>query len=830
MPNDAFGRVPLGAVEADEVLHAFRRALEARGIVVPGALIADGLLHRCDAAGKNGKGDAAYLLHLDGTPAGGFINWRDGRDWESWCFRSPTSLSQSEQRALRQRFEDAARERAAASAERHRQVADRAGRIWSSARPADDLHAYLVSKGVRSHGLRVYKGAIVIPVIDPAGAMSSLQFIGTSGSKRFLKGGRVEGGSFLVGSVSDPLCIAEGYATAASIHETTGFGVVVAFHAGNLIMVASDVRRRYPAAKLIVCADDDGATEGNPGLTAATSAARAIRGHLAMPASEIDANGTSIDFNDVQRIHGSAAVRARIEEARAPAPERAKEINPPAGSLTVTTTLWRDPEPLTDQHTAFPYPVDALPTLLREAVLEVHEFVQAPQALVAASALASLSLAAQGLVNVRRDAQLVGPVSVYLLSVADSGERKSTCDAIFARPLREWELERREAMAGEVTAAEAAMAAFEAKKAGLLDAIKVQRRKGKDAEEAEQQLRALIADAPRPVLRPRLLYSDATPEALAFSLGNGWPSGAVLSAEAGAVFGSHGMGQDTILRNLALLNVLWDGGSMAIDRRSKPSFQLRGRRLTFGLMVQPEALRGFLERAGTLPRGTGFLARFLVAWPASTQGSRHYKEAPAVLPAVERFSRRIHALLDEPLVTDEEGALAPHIIDLNPAAQTQWISIHDCIEDELSSTGEFRDIRDVASKAGENVARLAALFHVLQHGPTGAINAQCVTDATAIVTWHLGESRRLLAAIENSPALAAAVRLDEWLCREARGSEATSIPTRRIFQFGPRCTRDSAIFKASIALLAERGRARIEIDGRKRYVAVNPALLDDDGE
>jgi putative DNA primase/helicase len=73
----------------------------------------------------------------------------------------------------------------------------------------------------------------------------------------------------------------------------------------------------------------------------------------------------------------------------------------------------------------------------------------------------------------------------------------------------------------------------------------------------------------------------------------------VRSAEAGAVFGAHGMGYETIMRNLALLNMLWDGGGIAIDRRSKPSFRLRDRRLTFGLMVQPEVLRGFLERAGT---------------------------------------------------------------------------------------------------------------------------------------------------------------------------------------------------------------------------------------
>lgn len=828
MPNDASVYCQWNTAPSAQAVHAFRCALETRGIIAPDALIADGQLHRCDASGKRGKGDAAYILHLEGLPAGGFINWRDGRAWENWRFDDGRSLSADEQHALRRRFEEAARQRAAASAERQRQSADRAGRIWNNAPPASEQHSYLVSKGVRSHGLRTYKGALVLPVFDPTELISSLQFIGASGGKRFLKGGRVDGGSFVVGSLSDPLCIAEGYATAASIHEATGLGVVVAFHAGNLMTVATEVRRRYPKSRLIVCADDDRATDGNPGLTAANAAARAISGHLAVPGSDIHRHGESTDFNDVQRRHGSAAVRARIEDARAPDLECGTEIRAPAPSVAVTTPLWRDPEPLTDQHTAFTYPVDALPPLLRDAVREVHAFVQAPQALVAASALAALSVAAQGLVNVRRDAQLVGPVSVYLLSVADSGERKSTCDAIFSRPLRDWELERRDAMASEVAAAEAATAAFEAKKAGLLDGIKVQRRKGKDAEEAEQQLRTLVAQAPRPALLPRLLYSDATPEALAFSLANGWPSAAVLSAEAGAVFGSHGMGQDTILRNLALLNVLWDGGSIAIDRRSKPSFQLRGRRLTFGLMVQPEALRGFLERAGTLPRGTGFLARFMVAWPESTQGLRHYKAAPSVLPAVERFSRRIRALLDEPLLTDEQGSLAPRIVELTPAAQAEWICLHDCIEEELTAEGEFRDIRDVASKAAENVARLAALFHVLEHGLVGPVDTRSIAAASAIVTWHLGEARRLLSALETSPVFAAAVRLDEWLRQEAQSSQATRIATRRIFQFGPRSARDSTVFKASIALLAERARARIEIDGRRRYVSINPALLDDD--
>lgn len=263
-----------------------------------------------------------------------------------------------------------------------------------------------------------------------------------------------------------------------------------------------------------------------------------------------------------------------------------------------------------------------------------------------------------------------------------------------------------------------------------------------------------------------------------------------------------------------------------IDRRSKPSFQLRGRRLTFGLMVQPDALRSFLERAGTLPRGTGFLARFLIAWLESTQGSRRYRPAPSALPSVERFARRIRELLDEPLTTDESGCLCPSVLDLSAAAHTEWISIHDCVEDELSAHGEFRDIRDVAAKAAENIARLAALFHVLERGPTGPIGVGAVAAATAIITWHLGEARRLLGKLESPPALAAAVRLDEWLCREARAAKTDRIPTRRIFQYGPKCARDSQAFKAIVAVLTERGRARLVTEGRRRYVAINPTLLD----
>ncbi|MFA5810257.1 MAG: hypothetical protein WC935_07995, partial [Thermoleophilia bacterium] len=97
------GRPSLTPVLATaEVIDRFRAALAARDIVPPETVIADGSIHRCDVAGKNGKDDAAYLLHLDGIPAGGLENWSDGKGWESWQFdigRAPTPAERATLRA-----------------------------------------------------------------------------------------------------------------------------------------------------------------------------------------------------------------------------------------------------------------------------------------------------------------------------------------------------------------------------------------------------------------------------------------------------------------------------------------------------------------------------------------------------------------------------------------------------------------------------------------------------------------------------------------------------------------------------------------------------------
>lgn len=810
-----------------EVLDQFRAALIARDIVPPDTIIADGRLHRCNAAGARRAGDAAYLLHLDGLPAGGMENWRDGRGWQAWRVDLGRPLSAAERNAIQARAQAAGAQRREEAARCHASARERAIRIWSRAQPAPADHPYLEGKGVAAHGLRVYQGALVVPVRDAAGDLHGLQFIGASGTKRFLKDTAVQGHYFQIGEAGaaseelEIVCVAEGFATGASIHEATRHPVAVAFHAGNLAAVAKAIRDKHPDADIVVCADDDRETPGNPGLALARQAAAAVGGRLAIPDFGPKRPVGASDFNDLHRHRGLSAVLTAVRAATVASAHGGEGEDP----TVAPESEWPEPEPLTEPLDPLPYPVDALPPMLRDAVREAQAFVQAPMALVACSALAVLSVAGQGLVNVRRDRHLVGPVSLYLLAIADSGERKTTCDGIFSPALRKWESGQLAQMASVLASHEAALAAFEAKKAGVLDAIKTKRRRSQDTAREEGELDALAREAPQQIVVPRLLYADATPEALAHALATGWPTAAVLSAEAGAVLGSHGMGQDTILRYLALLNVMWEGGEFLVDRRSKPSFQLRHRRLTFGLMAQPDAMRGFMDRAGSLPRGTGFIARFLIAWPASTQGTRAYRPAPAAMPCVERFGRRITELLDTPLCTDAHGGLTPIVIDLSPAAHAAWVRLHDRIEEGLVAGGAYQAVRDVAAKAAENVARLAALFHVLEHGPIGTIGVDHILGAEEVVCWHLHEARRLLAELGTPPALAAAIRLDNWLRNEARTTGDPQIPTTRIYQYGPACVRDSRDLKAALATLTERGRARLETQGRRRYVVVNPALL-----
>jgi len=190
------------------------------------------------------------------------------------------------------------------------EAAKQSKELWKRVTPAHPGHAYLMKKKISPYGLRQYKNSLIVPVMNNDGEIISLQFICPEGSKRFKSGGQLKGGRFIIGDPdsSQFLLFAEGYATAATLYQATSFAVVVCFNAGNIMTVASDMRQTYRRHKLILCADNDQYTEGNPGLSKAQEAAALCRGIVITPTGLTQ--GT--DFNDMAMESGLASVTALV--------------------------------------------------------------------------------------------------------------------------------------------------------------------------------------------------------------------------------------------------------------------------------------------------------------------------------------------------------------------------------------------------------------------------------------------------------------------------------------------------------------------------------------
>jgi len=811
-------------------IEQFRDAMHSAGLNPPEVIEADGEMHRFSANGKRDDDSGWYVLHVDGIPAGAFGDWRADLS-EKWRADIGRELSDSERAAYRARMDAMRAAREAEQAQRRAEARSTAADRWGAADPADPAHPYLVAKGVKPHGTRQRGGSLLVQMRNTASELLNIQTIGADGDKRFLFGGEVSGCYFAIGKPTGRLCIVEGFATGASVREATGDAVAVAFNAGNLKPVAMALRAKFPDLPIVLCADDDYRTAGNPGITKATEAARAIGGLMAVPDFGQDRPGKATDFNDLMRHCGADAVRQCVASATtAPeAPQGAQRDSSghdgAPGAPSAPGASWGDPRPLSVKVAPAPYPLDALPETMRAAVSEARDYYQAPLPVVVASALSVLSVAVQGVADVRRDEKLVGPSCLFSLTIAESGERKSACDRHFSTVLWDWQDEARLRALPELADYNAAHRAWEAKRSGITDKIKEMARKGNSTFDLEQRLNLLERESPVQPLQPTPLRGDDTPENLAWALMKEWPSAGVLSSEAGTVFGSHGMGKESLMRNLALLATLWDGGSQSVGRRTSESFVMKGARFTLGLMVQESTLRAFVGGSDGLARGMGFLARFLVAWPESTQGQRPYRE-PAGFPYLARFNAAIQNVMKIELRHEPTGGIQPTVLDLSPEGKALWRSYHDAIEESLRPRGELYDVRDVASKAAENIARMAALFHVLEHGPAGAIGPESVMAAARVMLWHLNESRRFFGELALPRDLADAARLDDWLLDHCRREGTLTVATRAVQRYGPGSLRHRiGDIESAVSVLTELHRARLRTEGKRKDIEVNPALV-----
>ncbi|OQW66792.1 MAG: hypothetical protein BVN35_21140 [Proteobacteria bacterium ST_bin11] len=297
---------------------AARAALLELGLSLPKSFEYD-RFHVVDLEdGKRGNGAGRVKIFADGK--GSYCqNWKTG-ERRSFFLDGDTKAKPLDKRE-RARIERERRKRQAEALAKQDQAAKRALSIWQGAKSAPENHPYLVRKQIKPHGARVgrwrrviqdkggnratltIENALLLPLFDPSGALRSLQAIFQakhpilSRDKDFLPAGGLAGLFWWVGQRNnhpgETILIAEGFATAATLHEQSGHRVYMAFTAGNLLAVGRVVRERLPSANIVFAADNDTKTAGNPGLTKATEAAAAVGGSVAVP----PIHG---DFNDYQ--------------------------------------------------------------------------------------------------------------------------------------------------------------------------------------------------------------------------------------------------------------------------------------------------------------------------------------------------------------------------------------------------------------------------------------------------------------------------------------------------------------------------------------------------
>jgi putative DNA primase/helicase len=228
---------------------------------------------------------------------------------------SGRELSAAERRSIRQAEFVRKRERLEAEEEAALCAAD----LWANASRADSAHPYLVAKALEPFGIRQVARDLLVPMVDPGFRLWNVQRIRPAGFKLFGKDARTAGlfwphGVHLLDGrpSTGPLVIGEGFATMATVHSATGFGVAAAMSARNLETVARAVRKLFPTRELVIAADDDRHLTENIGLGAARKAAQAVGGVVATPRPETCPADSSADFADIPRDD----VAGRIEAAR----------------------------------------------------------------------------------------------------------------------------------------------------------------------------------------------------------------------------------------------------------------------------------------------------------------------------------------------------------------------------------------------------------------------------------------------------------------------------------------------------------------------------------
>jgi len=464
-----------------------------------------------------------------------------------------------------------------------------------------------------------------------------------------------------------------------------------------------------------------------------------------------------------------------------------------------------------------PFPVDALPPRLRDAVLAIIDIAQVPPSIAAQAVLGACSVGVQSRITIEMPTREHVPASLFLFTVAASGDRKSTADKLALRPVYEREKFLRSQF-------ENAQQAYLIDKTAYDAALgKAKREGGSNRQNVRDNMEA-CGRPPVPPALPMLLVEDPTIEGVVKLLDEAYPAIGLFSDEGAKMLGGYSMSEDRRASTGAALSQLWDGKAIKRVRGTDVTKFLAGRRMSLHLMVQPGvAMQLFGDKA---LRDQGMMSRLLVAYPTSIKGTRLWQRPTAdAWQALEKYHSRLETLLREAFMTmdPETRELTFTIVKLHPEAENIWIQFSDHIERQIGPGGALEEVSDLASKIAQHAARLAAIVAYYEGGEKSVaegISVTAISCGIKLAQFYLSEALRLYnAGSVDEDSDNAAVIIDF-----IRKKALNQVGLRWLSQRVPKNVRPARILKRAVEVLVDaghlvpiKGGAQIEIDGKSQF-------------
>jgi hypothetical protein len=449
------------------------------------------------------------------------------------------------------------------------------------------------------------------------------------------------------------------------------------------------------------------------------------------------------------------------------------------------------------------YPVDALPPLLKDAVLAIVDKTQCDPAIAAGSVLGAAALAVQAHADVVTPHGQTVPTSLYLLTLAESGDRKSAADDLAMTAVREAEAAGQEARRvawGEY------LRAKELWQADKAEAMKVYK---KDRANAEAMLKA-AGEEPRAPLDPSIVLTEPTIAGMEKTFQAARGGLGLFSDEGGQMLGGHAMRDESRLHTLTALNNLWQGKPIKRTRAGDGNALMPGRRLSLHLMIQPGIAPKLLGDPDAVK--TGLVARLLVAAPPSRPGTRPFKMPdPASAAKLARFNAALSALLAQwPHVPGDPQCLAPRRLEMTAGARAAWIAFHDTCQERVAPGGAWEGVtRAWGEKAPEQAARLAGVVAVMVDPNAEAVDTLSMQQAIRLAEYYGAEMVRLVGQSMVDPKTLEAAKLLDWI--KAKGWDR--FPLVHVYQFGPAGLRTAAQAREACERLVAHGELAPMPDG-----------------